>query len=122
GSSELDQHLITSKFRAIETRTPLVRAVNTGISAIIDGDGVIRTPEHFIDFDATIEKTEPRTSMRDPQTGKFHRQLNCAIVGDVPLDSRNSLYVRLGDWFAAFCLIATIAVFIQVILKRKSES
>lgn len=121
GSSELDQHLITSTFRAIETRTPLVRAVNTGISAIIDGDGVIRTPEHFIDFDAIIEKTEPRTTMRDPKTGKFHRQLNCALVGDVPLDSRNSLYVRLGDWFAAFCLIATIAVLIQVILKRDSN-
>lgn len=122
GSSELDQHLITSSFRAIETRTPLVRAANTGISAIIDGDGVIRSPEHFIDFDATLNKTEPRTSMRDPKTGKFHRQLNCALVGDVPLDNRSSLYVSLGDWFAAICLVATIAVLIQAIVNRKSES
>lgn len=121
GSSELDQHLITSTFRAIETRTPLVRAVNTGISAIIDGDGVIRPPEHFIDFDAILEKAEPRTSMRDPKTGKFHRQLNCALVGDVPLDPRSSFYVRLGDWFGAFCLIASIAVFIQIVASRLSK-
>ena len=42
GSSEHEQHLITGSFRCIETRTPMVRAVNTGISAIIDGDGQVR--------------------------------------------------------------------------------
>lgn len=113
GSSELDQHLITALFRAIETRTPLVRAVNTGISAVIDGDGVIRTPDQFIDFDAVLNKESPRESMRDPRTGRFHRQLNCALIADVPLDPRTSLYVRLGDWFAILCLITTLAVTIQ---------
>ena len=108
GSSELDQHLITSKFRAIETRVPLVRAVNTGISAIIDGDGVVREPEHFIDLDAERNKVQPRTSIRDPETGRFHRQLNAALVADVPLDPRTSFYVIYGDWFAAGCLVLTI--------------
>jgi apolipoprotein N-acyltransferase len=51
GSSELDQHLITATFRCVETRTPMVRAVNTGISAIIDGDGVVVEPDVFIDAD-----------------------------------------------------------------------
>ncbi len=122
GSSELDQHLITSAFRSIETRTPTVRAVNTGISAIIDGDGVVRDPEQFIDLDSKLADEPPRKSIRDPQTGKFHRQLNCALVADVPLDDRTSFYVRFGDWFAALCLIACVAVTIQKFARRETPA
>jgi len=39
GSSELDMHLAAGIFRAIEVRTPLVIAANTGFSAAIDGSG-----------------------------------------------------------------------------------
>jgi len=99
GSSELDQHLITSTFRAVETRTPLIRAVNTGISAVIDGDGVVREPDVFIDGDAR-SREEARTSLRDPETGRWHKSLNAAVVSNVPLDNRQSLYVTHGDWFA----------------------
>ena len=109
GSSELDQHLITARFRTIETRTPMVRAVNTGISAIIDGDGLVVEPEAFIDFDGLTEGN-PRTSMRDPETGRFYKQLNCAMVGAVPLDPRGSLYVLWGDWFAAVCAACCLAL------------
>ena len=33
------QHLVQTRFRAIESRTPLVRAANTGISSIVDPYG-----------------------------------------------------------------------------------
>lgn len=99
-SSELDQHLITACFRAVECRTPMVRSVNTGISAVIDGDGVVVEPLAFIDGDRA---TPPRDSMRDPKSGRWHKDLNAAIVADVPLDNRTSLYVRHGDWFAGSC-------------------
>jgi apolipoprotein N-acyltransferase len=105
GSSELDQHLVTSAFRCVETRTPLVRAVNTGISAFIDGNGVIRDPEVYIDFDAQRSDSRPRTGMRDAG-GRFHKQLNAALISNVPLDPRRSLYVRFGDWFAGACALA----------------
>jgi len=39
GSSELDMHLTAAIFRAVEVRTPIVIAANTGFSASIDGSG-----------------------------------------------------------------------------------
>ena len=39
GSSELDMHLAAARLRAVEVRTPVVVAANTGISAWIDGSG-----------------------------------------------------------------------------------
>jgi apolipoprotein N-acyltransferase len=87
GSSELDQHLITGAFRSVECRIPTVRAVNTGISAVIDGNGRFVRRAH------------------DPATGKS-KQVAAVLVEAVPLDDRASLYVRFGDWFAGLCLLA----------------
>jgi apolipoprotein N-acyltransferase len=103
GSSELDQHLITSVFRAVECRTPLLRAVNTGISAFIDGDGVVLEPEQFIDGD-----NQGRETMIDPATGRWRKQLHAALVHTVPVDDRDSLYVWAGDWFAMACGIMAL--------------
>src|SRR5690606_5458190 len=121
GSSELDQHLITARFRSIETRTPMVRAVNTGISAIINGDGVVVEPEVFIDHDGTAEG-ERRTTIRDPKSGRFHKQLNAAQVGVVPLDPRTSLYVRTGDWFAGLCAAGCVCLLIAGLILRRPPS
>lgn len=42
GSSELDMHLSAAVLRAVEVRTPIVVAANTGISAWIDGSGRVQ--------------------------------------------------------------------------------
>lgn len=89
GSSELDQHLITAAFRCVECRTPMVRAVNTGISACIDGDGMVR--QRAVDIN---------------KTGKS-KEVEAVVVDTVPLDSRTSLYLAGGDWFAGVCLAAS---------------
>lgn len=122
GSSELDQHLITAAFRAVECRTPLVRAVNTGISAIIDGDGAILEPEVILDADAKKNLREPRTTSRDPKTGRWYKQMNAAIIHTVPLDSRRSLYVTYGDWFAMLCGAATIFMALSVLIPKRSAA
>ena len=127
GSSELDQHLITASFRAVECRTPMVRAVNSGISVVIDGDGVIREPDVLIDGDATWNQprqyvqdagrdqsdrrvpvmVEPvRTTLVDPKTGRWRKSFNGAVIDTVPIDNRRSLYVAYGDWFAGTCSAA----------------
>lgn len=65
--------------------------------------GAIREPEVFIDGDR-----KGRTSSRDPKTGRWHRQLNAALVSTVPLDPRSSVYLRYGDLFAQACLGLTL--------------
>lgn len=116
GSSELNQHLYTAAFRSVECRTPMVRAVNTGISAVIDGDGAIMNPEVFIDGDG-----QGRTTPRDPKTGQWHKQLNAVIVQTVPLDNRRSLYVRYGDWFAGTCCSCALFLMFAPLIPRRKE-
>jgi apolipoprotein N-acyltransferase len=84
GSSELDMHLAVSVFRTIEHRVPLARAVNTGLSALIDGNGEIRD-------------TLPRLT-------------ESVLSVTIPLDDRTSLYTLWGDWLGLGCLAVTIGL------------
>jgi apolipoprotein N-acyltransferase len=78
GTEEHEQHLAICQLRAIETRRSVVRAVNMGISAIIDPNGkVIAMPG---DTWASSKKVEG------------------IVRGSVPIDTRTTLYSRLGDW------------------------
>jgi apolipoprotein N-acyltransferase len=113
GSSELDQHLICSVFRAVECRTPLVRSVNTGISAYIDGDGAILEPDVFVDGDG-----QGRDSFRD-ESGRIRKSLNALLVHEVPLDPRESFYLKHGDWFGQTCGFAAIFLFLTGVFLRK---
>lgn len=82
GSPEHEMHLATSVFRAVEHRVPLVRAVNTGISALVDGDGRIRE------------------SLPATQEGIL------SVI--VPLDDRSGPYSRGGDWLPQLCAALTL--------------
>lgn len=114
GSSELDQHLVTSVFRAVECRTPLIRAVNTGISAFVDGNGAILDPEKFIDGDR-----QNRTSARDTAAGDWLKEISCAQVGTIPLDRRTSWYVAYGDWFGMTCGLVVLGLMIAGVRPRR---
>jgi apolipoprotein N-acyltransferase len=80
GSPELDQHVIASVFRAIETRKPVLRAANTGITSVISPRG------------------EEVARLRDPATGR-DREVAGYMVHPVPLANPGAptLYVRWGD-------------------------
>ena len=84
GSSEHDMHLAVSIFRAVENRVPLARAVNTGVSALVDGNG-------------RVLKSLPKLS-------------EGVLSGVVPLDDRVSLYSAWGDWLGLTCLAVTIGL------------
>lgn len=84
GSSEHEMHLAASVFRAIEHRVPLARSANTGISAIVDGNGRVRQ------------------SLGTLKEG--------IVTGAIPLDDRTGLYSIVGDWLGLSCLAVTIGL------------
>jgi len=83
GSIELDQHLALCVFRAVENRVPIVRSVNTGISAIISPTGRIEATVHDKDGN--------------------RRWLTGEISGALTLDDRLAPYTMIGDVFAFAC-------------------
>jgi apolipoprotein N-acyltransferase len=83
-SSAPFQHLAMTVFRAVENRVSLVRATNTGISAIIDSRG----------------------EMHDT-TPLFQEAV---VTGTVRLGEGNTVYDRAGDLFAGICLAAAIVL------------
>ncbi|MFO0909878.1 MAG: apolipoprotein N-acyltransferase [Isosphaeraceae bacterium] len=90
GSSEHEMHLFVSLFRAIENRVPLVRAANTGISAIVDGNGRIVSILNQRDDEGIIKEG--------------------VLSGTVPLDPRASLYIAWGDWLGLSCLAVAVGL------------
>ena len=126
GSSQLDQHLITAAFRCVETRMPMVRCVNGGISAFIDGNGQIRDPARIHVLTEPLNGIEielnPVDGLRDPATGRWRRQFSGIIFGQVPLDPRESLYVRIGDSFAQICLTMTLLCVSLSYLRSRQHS
>ncbi|MGH7130309.1 MAG: apolipoprotein N-acyltransferase, partial [Planctomycetaceae bacterium] len=113
-SGEQAQHLVTAAFRCVETRTPMVRSVNTGISAVIDGDGVVREPVKFLDGDG-----DGRATFINPETGEWTKGLNAVVIDDVPLDDRRSLSLAGGDWFAMACCAGMLLALFAGLLPRR---
>ncbi len=91
-SSAPYQHLSMTVFRAVENRVPLVRAANTGITAIIDSRGEIRE----------------RTSLDTEAT----------LTGEVRLGNGETFYTRHGDLFAGTCLGFSIVIVVWGVVRR----
>lgn len=96
-SSAPYQHLSMAAFRAVETRTPLVRAANTGITSIVDQNGHIKG-----------------------MTSLFKEAV---MVGEVQPGSANSPYLKIGDLFAQACLgLAVLLLLVQWRRKRPPKN
>lgn len=82
GRAAVEQHFQATLFRAVETRRWLVRATNTGVTAIVDPRGI-----------ATVApRDEPTT-----------------LSGRVTLETGVTPYVRFGDAFAWLCCAVAAA-------------
>jgi apolipoprotein N-acyltransferase len=75
------QHLVMEAIRAVENRVPLVRAANTGFSAVVDIDGRIRS----------------RTNLYE----------TALLVEDLSWPQVISFYTRYGNVFVWLCVVAT---------------
>ena len=78
------QHLAMAAFRAVENRRYLVRAANTGITAVVDPRGRVLEPTRL--FDTTV------------------------LVREVPLVAETTFYTRHGNVFARACAAMALAV------------
>ncbi len=84
------QHAQIARFRCVENRVPMVRAANTGLSVVIDSRGKL--------IDQIGE-------------GRYGAaQTQGTLLAEPPLDSRSTLYGRLGDVWAWLCLIGTVVL------------
>ncbi len=88
---ELEQHLAMAVFRAVETRTTVVRATNTGISGFIDPAGVI--------YGVVSQDKDGR---------QVRKNVEGALALPVMLASDKPPYVRWGDRFAYFCVFLAV--------------
>jgi apolipoprotein N-acyltransferase len=110
GSAEHEEHLAISRFRAIETRRSLARAVNMGISAVIDGNGRVLAPKKTITSQGTREIwTIPmdKENRHELPSRSWHnyKQTEGILVVDMPIDRRTSLYAAWGDWLPYSCWV-----------------
>ena len=91
------QHLSMAVFRCVENRRPMLRAANTGISAVIGTDGKI--------LESTCLFKE------------------AVLMRSLPIpSSKKTLYTRIGDIFAAGMLLITLVWIIWMFFrKRRSQ-
>jgi apolipoprotein N-acyltransferase len=90
------QHLEMARWRAIEFRTPVIRAANTGVSAIFDSTG--------------------RECGRIPLNEAG--QLVCSVQGRV----LETWYARWGDVFAWSCVVWALSGFVIATFARPKEN
>jgi len=77
------QHLNMARLRAVETRRFLLRATNTGVTAVVDPYGrlTLEAPSHTA----------------------------AVLTAGFTYRGEQSFYTRNGDWFAALCALLTLA-------------
>ena len=86
------QHLALAVFASVEQRTTMVRAVNSGVSAIIDADG----------------RVVQKTYAVDPY---LHPRPADKMLGTVALiEGGHTVYQAVGNLFAYLCTLLTAAL------------
>ncbi len=98
-SSEFEQMLAMSVFRAIETRRTLFRSTNTGIACVIGPEGRVPCPSERIMKDGRDKAVEG------------------VLLREVPLCRTSALYVQVGDLFAQGIMLAQIIFLLFLYLK-----
>ncbi len=92
---ESKQHLAMSVYAAVEQRISLARAVNPGISAIVDPAGRVIAQSQFV---------SPGGRILPPDT----------FLAAVPLfTSDTSFYTTVGHWFPHICQLLSLAILLR---------
>jgi len=99
------EHLALSVFSSVELRVSMVRAVNSGVSALIDANGRV------------VQKTYADDPLLHP------RPADGALVSAPVMSSAPTLFARVGNLFAYLCVAACAAALIVSAYRfRRSKS
>jgi apolipoprotein N-acyltransferase len=93
------QHLANAIFRCVETRRPMVRAANTGVTCFINQFGRV-------------------TQMLRDETGSTFTEGVLAGEIKLPIEQELTFYVRHGELFAKVCAAITLITLILTIARR----
>lgn len=98
-SPAAEQHLASAVFRCVETRRPLVRCTNSGVSCIVDRFGFVRGRlKPFVEGSGTFTL-------------------------DLPATREQTFYTKHGDVFVAGCAVLTvIAIGLAAFRRNRLES
>jgi apolipoprotein N-acyltransferase len=99
------QHVANAVFRCVETRRPMVRAANTGVTCFINEFGRI-------------------TEILRDDTGNTFTEGVLTGDADFPTEGRLTFYVRHGELLAHSCTVITFLVLAILALRfvRKKRS
>src|SRR5262249_58046400 len=95
-SANWAQHRAIGQMRAAETGRPVGQAAISGISAVIDADGVVHDRTHL--FDRTVVETT------------------------VAATSGQTLYVRWGEWVTILCVLVVLILVALTLLVRQRRN
>jgi apolipoprotein N-acyltransferase len=99
-SAGSQQHLANAIFRCVETRRPMVRAANTGVTCFVNEFGRVTQ------------------LLRDETDGTFTEGVLAGEV-NVPTERDLTFYVQRGELFAEFCAGVTLIAFTVSVIRRK---
>jgi apolipoprotein N-acyltransferase len=96
------QHLANAIFRCVETRRPMVRAANTGVTCFINQFGRV-------------------TQMLRDETGSTFTE--GVLTGEikVPMEHELTFYTRHGELFAKFCAVITLLTILAASAIRRRK-
>jgi apolipoprotein N-acyltransferase len=95
------QHLANAIFRCVETRRPMVRAANTGVTCFINQSGRITQV------------------LRDESGSTFTEGVLTGEI-NVPTEHELTFYTRHGELFAKSCAVITlVAILVATVIQRR---
>ncbi len=112
-SPAAEQHLANALFRAVETRRPLMRCGNTGLTGSVDPFG------RLIRFD------RPAHSAGTRDVVPFLRPFEEGFVAGrltVPTAGRLTFYTRHGDWLPHLCIALSLLALVRAWRQRSHLS
>jgi apolipoprotein N-acyltransferase len=131
GTSEHEQHLAICRFRAIECRRSVARAVNMGVSAVVDPNGHVLPPKEVGTYHAREADGTPGMSIhlwgvdescwnRDMPVSEWakYKKVAGVLEAAIPVDGRTSFYARVGDWLPWTCWSALAVAFFVASVRR----